>query len=179
MNTTHINWISGYPTEDEADEKELLVQWRGDQRLSIEDLRDTSLDYSDYEWTRCIRYAILSDEPQYCEYEKIAEGEHKNYFRSQCQRDLPELGGGNRIWLPVKAQEPFCGHCGLPIRIIDELKPLPLMGIEPVLIHSSIDDRIWYEISYDGFDITSQAKESNREAIESWNSLVKKLTGEK
>jgi hypothetical protein len=180
MNITYVKWNTEKPKFEEVKDKWIFMEWETKQTGLQTDLL-VSYTAKDHEsnFEGMIRYAVLSDEQPVCEWERIAEGEHKNYFRSQCQRDLQELGGGNRIWLPVQAQEPFCGHCGRLIHIVDELKPLPLMGIEPVLIHSSIDNRYWYEISYNGFDITSQAKESNREAIESWNYLKKRLTGEK
>jgi hypothetical protein len=119
----------------------------------------------------------FSDEPAYCEWEKINEGEHKNYFRSRCCKDYLGVRGANRIFLPVQAQDPFCGHCGLPIKVIDELKPLPLMGIEPVInVTFGVYQCVWEN---NGDPIISLADTKKVHAIESWNSLVKKLTGEK
>jgi len=52
------------------------------------------------------------------------------------------------------------------------------MGIEPVLVNPQ-PGVFWYEIVNDDMHLACVAQKTDREAIESWNSLVKKLTGEK
>jgi hypothetical protein len=107
-----------------------------------------------------ISFAILSDEQQVCEYRICEDGS-----RSVDQHN------GNLHSL----DENYCSECGLPIHIVDELKPLPLMGIEPTIVQiGNLGWKVNYE-SYEQIHILFWYQ-SDREAIESWNSLVERLT---
>jgi len=186
MNITHIRWNTDKPKFEDVKGKYIIVEYEDGAHSHLTFI-ETEKTYRDLIVNNPIlsnfkKYSVVdfSDEPAYCEWEKINEGEHKNYFRSRCCKDYLGVRGANRIFLPVQAQDPFCGHCGLPIKVIDELKPLPLMGIEPTfercLVNTGVA-RIY--INSEKFCISTPVADSDREAIESWNSLVGKLTGEK
>jgi hypothetical protein len=115
-------------------------------------------------------YAILSDEPVYCEWLDSRNG----LYEPSCTKGFRFTGDAHLCY-------PYCPKCGLPIKVIDELKPLPLMGIEPKIEYSEgSDGHLWtYQWRMNETIINSNSFYSKREAIESWNSLVKKLTGEK
>lgn len=123
------------------------------------------------------KYSVVdfSDEPVYCEWEKLPDNGNGHY-ESTCNHDF--YGGtGNTEVLNFS----FCPHCSLPIKVIDELKPLPLMGIEPKLerhlVNDSLTSHRFYIHTKDVY-IYPRWEDTEREAIESWNSLVKKLTGQ-
>jgi hypothetical protein len=163
MNITQVKWNTDKPFQNDVEGKLLLAKWYPDERIGIKDFRSGSgLYWKDIDWSRLSGYSVLSDEPVYCEW--VDKG---TYWQ----------GCGGQWSLVYK----FCPHCGLPIKVIDELKPLQLMGIEPEIVcQEGSDGHLWkYQWRLNETYITSDAFFSKREAIESWNSLVKKLTGEK
>ena len=114
-----------------------------------------------------VGFSILSDEQQTCEWTKEPVIVTESY-RTSC----------DCYSMPYSTDYKVCPVCTLPIHIVDELKPLPLMGIEPE--KEKTGDFTYYIIYLgSGSIIRSVASTNDREAVESWNSLVKKLTGEK
>ena len=166
MNTTQVKWNNGYPTKEQAEGKLLLTEWNPSRNPELLDLMN-GISYSDIEWSKCYRWSILSDEQAVCEYDN--------------EKNTTSCG-----WNENTAMT-YCPNCGLPIHIVDELKPLPLMGIE-VFAHSGMADD-WFCVEWRNTEIFNSVKHimneyrvirpTEREAIESWNSLVKKLAGEK
>jgi hypothetical protein len=172
MNTTYVKWNDRTPSFEEIKGKLILFSWdkKNHDIVRIE----TKTHFDEYDWEG-VSFSILSDEPVYCEWEKLPDNGNGHY-ESTCNHDF--YGGtGNTEVLNFS----FCPHCGLPIKVIDELKPLQLMGIEPEIVcQEGSDGHLWkYQWRLNETYITSDAFFSKREAIESWNSLVKKLTGEK
>jgi len=170
---TQVKWNTDKPKFEDVEGKSVVV------KINTAFPKKTALhfysevgrsDYLDfYNWDRFIAYAILSDEQEYCEYSLTM---HKVYNPS-CN---PEMN------IDGEKGYKFCPHCGNPIKIIDELKPLPLMGIEPEIFENAVADGIYYLFYHwqgEGAAIDSQGYKTKRETIESWNSLVEKLTGEK
>ena len=106
---------------------------------------------------------ILSDEQSVCEWEKNILDQYQ--------------GGCTSLVVEYSDWWKFCPFCGRLIKVVDELKPLPLMGIEQELRGTT--GKYWCEINIDDATVSSKSEKTKREAIESWNSLVGKLTGEK
>ena len=159
MNITHVKWNTDKPFQNDVEGKLLLAKWYPDERIGIKDFRSGSgLYWKDIDWSRLSGYSVLSDEPVYCEW---------------VNRGTYWQGCGGQWSLVYK----FCPHCGLPIKVIDELKPMTFMGIEPVInVTLGVYQCVWEN---NGDTIISLADTKKVHAIESWNSLVGKLTGEK
>ena len=167
---TYVKWNTEKPKFEEVEGKRVLVRHRfvgvgheiefidGVNRALFETWFDDEL----------IAYAILSDEQPTCEWERI---ETEGICKSHTGR--VDLGYFN-LWK-------VCPECTRPIHIVEEVKPLPLMGIEPHIHENDVHgELIWYyHFQGNGAIIDSEGYTTKREAIESWNSLVGKLTGEK
>jgi hypothetical protein len=164
MNTTYVKWNTEKPKFEDVKGKWIFMEWINERHSNLQTdilMSNTQREF-EANFEGMVRYAILSDEPVYCEWT------NKGAYWQGC--------GGQ--WSLVYK---FCPHCGNPIKVIDELKPLPLMGIEPEIVcQEGSDGHLWkYQWRLNETYITSDAFFSKREAIESWNLLVKKLTGEK
>jgi hypothetical protein len=159
MNITHVKWNTDKPFQNDVEGKLLLAKWYPDERIGIKDFRSGSgLYWKDIDWSRLSGYSVLSDEPVYCEWTRLDSG-----YLQGC-------GGQWKLFYK------FCPHCGLPIKVIEDEQPLPLMGIEPVInVTLGVYQCVWEN---NGDTIISLADTKKVHAIESWNSLVKKLTGE-
>ena len=179
---TYVKWSDGYPTKEVAEKKLIMCEWKNFAIPQFIDLRHGE-KYDNYDWYRCMRFTILSDEPA-CEWRPDGNPLQPGYMNPHNARCL---------FLPDKPE--FCMFCGLPIHIVDELKPLPLMGIEPeIIFDNGLNDTPlpkgviaqgstpMFYIEYctkndsDWFIQTPEYK-TEREAIESWNELVGKVTG--
>ena len=158
MNITHVKWNTDKPKFEDVEGKTVLI-WRTTGQLIGMDMDKHRFDQNiNNEYFKA--FTILSDETVYCEW--INKGA---YWQ----------GCGGQWSLVYK----FCPHCGNPIKVIDELKPLQLMGIEPVIQNESGGFyAMWYKLETEE-KFVLKTYPTKREAIESWNSLVKKLTGEK
>ena len=156
---TQVKWNTEMPKFEDVENKITLVWWEDSQNIVHTDvLNNWSRDAFENNFKGMVKFTILSDEPVYCEW---------------VNRGTYWQGCGGQWSLVYK----FCPHCGLPIKVIDELKPLPLMGIEPVInVTFGIYQCVWEN---NGDTIISLADTKKVHAIESWNLLVKKLTGEK
>jgi hypothetical protein len=157
---TQVKWNKGIPGFKEVENKTILVKRKDGVVVYSEKIVDR-IQIQPYD---CIdSFAILSDEEQVCEWKKNI----LDVYQGGC---TSMVIGYNDWWK-------FCPHCGNPIHIVDELKPLPLMGIEPVInVTLGVYQCVWENFVY---TISSLADTKKVHAIESWNSLVKKLTGEK
>ena len=158
MNITHVKWNTDKPKFEDVEGKTVLI-WRTTGQLIGMDMDKHRFDQNiNNEYFKA--FTILSDETVYCEW--INKGA---YWQ----------GCGGQWSLVYK----FCPHCGNPIKVIDELKPLQLMGIEPVIQNESGGFyAMWYKLETEE-KFVLKTYPTKREAIESWNLLVKKLTGEK
>ena len=170
---TQVKWNTEKPKFEDVEGKTLVVRNDNFDHLKFFYSFD-NIDYSVCTVGKFVAYAVLSDEQAVCEYKKVTLGDpEETFFMPQCE-------GG---YLPLHFDQfSFCPHCGLPIHIVDELKPLPLMGIEPRFEHILVSpeytaSRLFVE--HKDFYFRCEYRDTDREAIESWNSLVKKLTGEK
>jgi hypothetical protein len=166
MNITHVKWNTEKPKFGDVEGKYVLIQWTSSvgvvhrETHEIVSKNDMIVFDDDPPGVVFNYYAVLSDEPAYCEW--INKGA---YWQ----------GCGGQWSLVYK----FCPHCGNPIKVIDELKPLQLMGIEPVIQNESGGFyAMWYKLETEE-KFVLKTYPTKREAIESWNLLVKKLTGEK
>jgi hypothetical protein len=174
MNITHIRWNTDKPKFEDVKGKYIIVEYEDGAHSHLTFI-ETEKTYRDLIVNNPIlsnfkKYSVVdfSDEPVYCEW---------------VNRGTYWQGCGGQWSLVYK----FCPHCGLPIKVIDELKPLQLMGIEPKVHTGMADD--WVEIEWTATEGNSYfahiteyyriIRPTKREAIESWNSLVGKLTGEK
>jgi hypothetical protein len=155
---TQVKWNTDKPKFEDVEGKTVLI-WRTTGQLIGMDMDKHRFDQNiNNEYFKA--FTILSDETVYCEW--INKGA---YWQ----------GCGGQWSLVYK----FCPHCGNPIKVIDELKPLQLMGIEPVIQNESGGFyAMWYKLETEE-KFVLKTYPTKREAIESWNLLVKKLTGEK
>ena len=167
---TQVKWNDGMPDYKAIEGKLLLAEIR---------IEDTSGSYKrivlfdkfghGIQKVNIVRYSILSDEPVYCEWSDSRNG----LYEPSCTKGFRFTGDAHLCY-------PYCPKCGLPIKVIDELKPLPLMGIEPKIEYSEgSDGHLWTYYWYsNGIIISSNAFDSKREAIVSWNEFVKRVSKE-
>jgi hypothetical protein len=156
MNITQVKWNDREPSFEEVKGKLMLFSWNKEKIPGVIRV-ETKTYFDEYDWSG-VSFSILSDEPVYCEWTKDEFG-------------VPVSPHVNDV-----TEYKFCYDCGLPVKVIDELKPLPLMGIEPVIVVTlGVYQCVWEN---NNNTIISLADTSKVRAIESWNSLVKKLTGE-
>jgi hypothetical protein len=175
MNITHVKWNTDKPKFEDVEGKIVIVEWA---HIAKEMDSFKFYDIGSFErvnWKNVKCCAVLSDEPVYCEWTRLPDSSGITHFFCGCNKsDVLQIGK-------------HCQFCGNPIYIVDELKPLPLMGIEPKVHTGMADD--WVEIEWTATEGNSYfahiteyyriIRPTKREAIESWNLLVKKLTGEK
>ena len=110
---------------------------------------------------------------EFCEW---TEEETPGMYHPNCDKEFAFTGDNHLCY-------PYCPKCGRQIKVTDELKPLPLMGIEPVVRDNGDGRFIVMYTAYDPVHTFVVMKKidiygaTGREAIESWNSLVGKLKG--
>jgi len=179
MNITQVKWNTDKPKFEDVKGKKIYFEFEANNpkelfvgQRKIVTIGDYNYAFPSHEGNSypTIRYAILSDEPVYCEYKQDFGIGYR--YETSC---------GESFYFsntpPSKGSYIHCQKCGLPIKVIDELKPLPLMGIEPVInVTLGVYQCVWEN---NGDTIISLADTKKVHAIKSWNSLVKKLTGEK
>jgi hypothetical protein len=173
---TNVNWNTVKPKFEDVEGKIVALEWN----YGVLDIGKiiTIKHYENITWSEVERYAILS-EGAVCEWTKVPDN-GAGHQETSCNHDFYGGEAGN-CEVPHFTYCPFCAN---PIHIVDELKPLPLMGIEPIL-ERSISGHYFYR--WNGvnnpdpfqWEYTTPVFNTEREAIESWNSLVGKLTGEK
>jgi len=177
---TQIKWNTDKPKFEDVRGKLLVIKTerQGEFLYPSYQIRSEKTYIHVFTDKNFISYAILTDEPVFCEWEKISEGEHKNYFRSQCQRDLYGVKGANRLWAPILGEELFCPHCSNHIKIIEEVKPMMLDGILPDIQQIPLCDRYQCYWNHHG---SWHGTEGNTKqlAITAWNDFVSRMTGEK
>ena len=178
MNITQVKWNDREPSFEEIKGKLILVTWNK-ERTPVATRIKTKTLFDEYDW-RGVSFSILS-EGAVCEWTKVPDN-GAGHQETSCNHDFYGGEAGN-CEVPHFTYCPFCAN---PIHIVDELKPLPLMGIEPKIYEAveesgPFDGEEWfYEYTVETMTIkNNESFTSQREAIESWNSLVKKLTGEK
>lgn len=163
---TQVKWEEKKPKLEDVDGKTLLI-WRTTGEIIGMDM--TGHRYDQFIANQYFKaYAILSDDQRACEWVSSTDDDGFEMLTDSHGYTWSNIE-------PVGA--PYCRHCGLPIHIVDELKPLPLMGIEPEIMKSGVkkwsacytSDTMYFEI----YGV------NECDAIESWNSLVKQLAGEK
>ena len=162
---TQVKWNTDKPKFEDVWKKSVVVCLRSGslpQIFFILGQRSYDELFNGTGYSRVEKYAILSEEPVYCEWTETV-----NFlidYKTSCG-------------VHTEHKTKYCPFCGLPIKVIDELKPLPLMGIEPVInVTLGVYQCVWEN---NGDTIISIADTKKVHAIESWNLLVKKLTGEK
>jgi hypothetical protein len=159
---SHLNWSSEKPTFEEVKDKIICLVRENKTPVCLRIPNETGF----YAWidSSFIRYAIISTEEKYCEWEKILstgmtkEPHHNTLF-----------GTYNKI--------EYCPFCGLPIKAVEQEKPLLFAGKAPDLC---LHDRGWYYVwsNGDGSFIHSKYLQSEQDAIAAWNKFVKKLEKE-
>jgi len=119
MNTTQINWNTEKPKFEEVEGKQVIVKWMCAGSEEVDGCISTGFGfYEAYFDNNFLAYAILTEEPKYCEW-TIRE----NDFRSECG-------------IVFESAHKYCGHCGKPIKIIEELKPKEYKGKLPKIIET-------------------------------------------
>ena len=169
MNTTYVKWNTEKPKFEDVKGKWIFMEWINERHSNLQTdilMSNTQREF-EANFEGMVRYAILSDEPVYCEWTRLPDSSGITHFFCGCNKsDVLQIGK-------------FCQFCGNSIHIIDELKPLQLMGIEPVIQNESGGFyAMWYKLETEE-KFVLKTYPTKREAIESWNLLVKKLTGEK
>lgn len=161
MNTTQIKWNTGAPSFDAIKGKTILITWDKKCTPLCAGI-STLIYYNEFNWNECIAYAILTDEPVYCEYIKDSTGN----AISSCD-GKPVLKESVETWK-------VCPYCANPIRIIEEVKPEPLDGFLPVF--ESTDPLGWKVSWIDNHQshIFCWFK-TKPESITAWNSFVDRM----
>jgi hypothetical protein len=182
MKKTIVMWNTEKPTFEEIKDKSIYVAW-GKSPMCGVGFNFTSICsrhfYDAYFLDDFIAYAVLEEET-YCEWEEIAEGENKNYYRSQCQKNVDGIEGCNRLWLPIQGKENFCPHCGLPIRIVAEPEAMEYEGVNPTVSQMDGEDNWHVGWQNNKFNKTCSFHfygKTRTEVIEAWNNFVKKMKG--
>ena len=165
---TQVKWNTGKPRFEDVEGKIVIVEWGHTAAKEMDSFKFFDvLSFERVNWKNVKSYAILSDEQQAC---------------CCCWIRLPDASGIEQYAVPdhqvsmLKPLGNFCPHCGLPIHIVDELKPLPLMGIEPTLVQI---DTFWYLTWSKTGEFYQFSGLDKNKIFESWNSFVGKLTSEK
>ena len=177
MNITHVKWNKDekIPTGDMG---KLFLAEYNNGHFDVGQIHNI-------EWDNTKRYAILSDEqperePVIVEVLTASENDGikecmvfaDSFDYSEIRQSLIDIYGGRNVCLSSIE----IGHIPENIkRYVDGLKPMKLMGIEPEIAEIN---HYWYiNWNKDG-NVYQVCRKDNREAVESWNSLVLKLTGE-
>jgi DNA-directed RNA polymerase subunit RPC12/RpoP len=169
---TQVKWNTEMPKFEDVENKITLVWWEDSQNIVHTDvLNNWSRDAFENNFKGMVKFTILSDEPVYCEWTKDEDAVyhtkcgHQFYFD-----DSSAIEENHHVW---------CQYCGSVIHIVDELKPLPLDEVMPKIIDHYNSESFSVEYEKDGWKYSTPMLESTEAAITAWNSLVKKLTGEK
>ena len=169
MNITQVKWNDREPSFEEVKGKLMLFTWNKEKIPGVIRV-ETKTYFDEYDWSG-VSFSILSDEPVYCEWTKDEDAVyhtkcgHQFYFD-----DSSAIEENHHVW---------CQYCGSVIHIVDELKPLPLDEVMPKIIDHYNSESFSVEYEKDGWKYSTPMLESTEAAITAWNSLVKKLTGEK
>jgi hypothetical protein len=163
---TQVKWNKDKPKFKDVEGKLIVVKTNGIGEYLYPAYQIRSEGTYRHAFIDFIAYAILSDEPVYCEWRKNDIGEYQGSCTSL-------LIGYCDWWV-------MCPVCGNPIKVIEDEKPLPLMGIYPKIECSEgSDGHLWTYHWYSGeIIISSNAFDSKREAIVSWNEFVKRVSKE-
>ena len=172
MNTI-VKWNTDKPKFEDVEGKSVVVKKsmelppRMALRFYSEVTRSDYLDF--YNFYSFVAYAILTDEVEYCEWKKNILGVYQ--------------GGCTSLCIDFNDWWKFCPHCGLPIKIVYETKPVLLDGIElepkKYLDNSGFKSKYYYAIVTDDFYISGKICDTENEAITTWNSFVGRMGGEK
>ena len=192
MNRTHVKWNTEKPKFEDVEGKDALIKHAHGGASLLESINQVLFDR--YFRDSFIAYAILSDEQPEREQvivEVLTANENEaikecmvfadDFDYSEIKQSLIDIYGGRNVCLSSIE----IGHVPENIkRYIDVLKPMKLMGIEPTIEESSDECRLNPPITYrylwiyGDFEISTAWFSDKKSAIESWNSLVLKLTGE-
>ena len=116
MNITQVKWNDREPSFEEVKGKLMLFSWNKEKIPGVIRV-ETKTHFDEYDWAG-VSFSILSDEPVYCEWELDSFG----VYKTDCGKSIHKFDY-------TKDLNNFCSYCGLPIRTVDELKPLPLLEL--------------------------------------------------
>ncbi|MFA5154340.1 MAG: hypothetical protein WC554_17455 [Clostridia bacterium] len=173
MNITQVKWNDREPSFEEIKGKLILVTW-SKERTPVATRIKTKTLFDEYDW-RGVSFSILS-EGAVCEWTKVPDN-GAGHQETSCNHDFYGGEAGN-CEVPHFTYCPFCAN---PIHIVDELKPLPLLGIEPEI---EMVDSYSYSLTWSNLRNHQQIKvimPTKKMLIDLWNDgqFVKNLTGEK
>ena len=170
---TNVNWNTVKPKFEDVEGKIVALEWN----YGVLDIGKiiTIKHYENITWSEVERYAILS-EGAVCEWTKVPDN-GAGHQETSCNHDFYGGEAGN-CEVPHFTYCPFCAN---PIHIVDELKPLPLLGIEPEI---EMVDSYSYSLTWSNLRNHQQIKvimPTKKMLIDLWNDgqFVKNLTGEK
>jgi len=184
---TIVKWNTDIPSFDSVAGKRIIVEYRDEfhQHKKATD----SLTPDQYRvWFGFgavdIRYAILTDEVEYCEWANENIGNSERLFPGCVKKVMQYMEWKSDV---DNMEYKYCPHCGNPIKIIEEVKPMELDGVKPK-IHAGMADG-WVEIECTVTENNPGLKHirecyriirpTKNEAITAWNAFVSRMGGEK
>lgn len=173
MNTTQIKWNTDIPSFDLVGGKRMIVEYKTEFNQNKTHTFNLTSDQHRV-WFGFgavdIRYAVLTDEPVFCEY-KI-NPDNIDVYISSC---------GKYNHIHVTEDWKLCPYCSNPIKIIEEVKPMALLGVTASIVcQDGVDGHLWeYQWLSNGTIIKSNSFRSKQECITAWNDFVSRMTGEK